>query len=168
VAAKGGLLKRKVLSGLFWGRRADDQRPAIQNLKRKVLSGLVWGLVFWAALPLQAEEPGLRPRLRVDEPVFKDARFRPGTTFSHDFILRNEGRAPLLIVEVRTGCSCAAAAHDRTIAPGGQGRVRLSVDVPREWAGRDILRTVWLTTNDPEAAQVSLAVRGRVAQAAGP
>lgn len=132
-------------------------------LSRNLLAGLFWGLVLWAALPLQAEEG--RPRLRVDEPVFKGAVFKPGTPFSHEFILRNEGRAPLLIEEVRTGCSCSVAAYDRTIAPGGQGRVRLSVDVYREWAGRDILRTVWLTTNDPEAAQVSLAVRGRVAGA---
>ena len=140
MAATGGLLNRGLLAGLF--------------------------CVLGAALPLLAEEPG--PRLRVDEPVFAGALFTPGASFSHEFILRNEGRAPLLIEEARTGCSCAVAAYDRTIAPGGQGRVRLSVDVYREWAGRDILRTVWLTTNDPEAAQVSLTVRGRVDKTGGP
>lgn len=136
-------------------------------MNRKVLAGLFWGLVLGAAPPLQAGESQARPRLSVDRPVFEGARFQPGAPFSHEFILRNEGRAPLLIEEVRTGCSCAAAAYDRTIAPGGQGRVRLTVDVYREWAGRDILRTVWLTTNDPEAAQVSLVLRGRVAEAGG-
>jgi hypothetical protein len=111
-----------------------------------------------------AEEPGARPRLRVDEPVF-EAELRPGESFSHEFILRNEGRAPLLIEDVRTGCSCSAAAYDRVIAPGARGRVRLTLEIYREWAGRDILRAVWLTTNDPEAAQASLTVRGRVAEA---
>jgi len=129
------------------------------------LGGLV---LLWAALPALAEEPGARPRLKVDEPVFEGARFKPGTPFNHEFILRNVGRAPLLIEDVRTGCSCAAAAYDKTIAPGGEGRVRLSVEIHREWAGRDILRTAWLTTNDPQAAQVSLVVRGRVAEADGP
>jgi hypothetical protein len=134
-------------------------------LNRNLFAGLLLGLVLWAAQPLQAGEPGARPRLRVDEPVFDGGELRPGASFHHEFTLRNEGRAPLLIEEVRTGCSCAVAAYDRTIAPGDKGRVRLTVDVYREWAGRDLLRTVWLTTNDPEAAQVSLVVRGRVAEA---
>jgi hypothetical protein len=86
--------------------------------------------------------------------------------FSHEFTLRNVGDAPLALEEVRTGCSCSVAAYDRTIAPGGQGRVRLTVDVYRQWAGREFRRTVWLTTNDPEAAQVSLVVRGLVAEEA--
>ena len=119
-------------------------------------------LVLLPAPPAWAAE--LRPRLVIDEPVFEGGEFRPGATLSHEFTLRNEGAAALEIEEVRTGCSCTVAAYDRIIAPGGQGRVRLTVEVYREWAGRDLRRTVWLTTNDPEAAQVSLVVRGRVAE----
>jgi hypothetical protein len=138
-------------------------------LNRNVFAALFWGLVLWSALPAQAETPGAHhPRLSIDEPVFEGGAFRPGESLTHEFTLRNKGNAPLLIEEVRTGCSCTVAAHDRTIAPGGQGRVRLTVDVYREWAGRDLLRTVWLKTNDPEAAQVSLVVRGRVAEPDGP
>ena len=131
-------------------------------LSRNVVLFLV--LVF--ALPAQAAESGPRPRLVVAEPVFEGGEFRPGTTFSHEFTLLNEGNAPLEIEEVRTGCSCAAAAYDRTISPGGQGRVRLTVEIYREWAGRDLRRTVWLSTNDPESGQVTLVVRGRVAESA--
>jgi len=130
-------------------------------LNRKAF--LFSGLVLWAALPALAEGLEPRPRLVIDEPVFESGGFRPGAAFSHEFTLRNEGGAPLLIEEVLTGCSCAAVAYDRTIAPGGRGRVRLTVEVHREWGGRDLRRTLWLTTNDPEAAQVSLVVRGRVA-----
>jgi hypothetical protein len=137
-------------------------------LNRNVLAALFWALVLWPALPVQAETPGARPRLSIDEPVFDGGEFRPGEPLTHEFTLRNKGDAPLLIEDIRTGCSCTVAAYDRTIAPGRQGRVRLTVDVYREWAGRDLLRTVWLKTNDPEAAQVSLVVRGRVAEQDGP
>jgi hypothetical protein len=137
-------------------------------LNRKILAVLLGGVFLWAALPVQAETPGARPRLSLDEPIFEGDEFRPGESLTHEFMLRNKGDAPLLIEEVRTGCSCTVAAYDRTIAPGGQGRVRLTVDVYREWAGRDLLRTVWLKTNDPEAAQVTLVVRGRVAEPDGP
>jgi hypothetical protein len=128
--------------------------------------GLFWFFVLSSALPVQAAESGLRPLLVIAEPVFLVFEFRPGAAFSHEFILFNQGGAPLEIGEVRTGCSCAVAAYDRTIAPGGQGRVRLTVEVYRQWAGRELRRTVWLTTNDPGAAQVTLVVRGRVAESA--
>jgi len=126
--------------------------------------GLFLLLVLLPVLPARAETPGLRPRLVIDEPIFESGEFRPGAALDHEFTLFNKGDAPLEIEEVRTGCSCTVAAYDRTIAPGGQGRVRLTVEVYREWAGRELRRTVWLTTNDPEAAQVSLVVRGRVAE----
>ena len=133
-------------------------------MNRVVLAGLLLGPVLLSAPPARAEEP--RPRLVIEEPVFESGELRPGAVFEHEFTLRNEGEAPLLISEARTGCSCAVAAYDRAVAPGGRGRVRLTVDVYREWAGRELRRTVWLTTNDPEAAQVSLVVRGRVAETA--
>ena len=125
--------------------------------------GLFLLFVLGYALPVQATESGPRPRLVIAEPVFEGGEFRPGEAFSHEFTLLNQGGAPLELEEVKTGCSCAVAAYDRTIAPGGQGRVRLTVEVYREWAGRDLRRTVWVATNDPEAAQVTLVVRGRVA-----
>jgi hypothetical protein len=136
-------------------------------LNRGLAAGLFLGPLLLLALPALAEESGLRPRLAVDEPVFESGELRPGEMFSHEFTLRNVGEAPLALEDVLTGCSCSVASYDRTIAPGGQGRVRLTVDVDRQWAGREFRRTVWVTTNDPEAAQISLVVRGRVAAEAG-
>ena len=133
-----------------------------------VFAGLFSGLVLWPLpqSPAETLRPRLVPRLIIEEPVFESGDLKPGSAFSHEFTLLNEGEAPLLIEDVLTGCSCAAAAYDRTIAPGGRGRVRLTVDVHRQWAGRELRRTVWLSTNDPEAAQVSLVVRGLVAEEA--
>ena len=148
-------MNRNFWAGLFL-------RPAL----RKILAGIFLWPALWCAQAAWTEEPAPRPRLVVEEPVFESADLKPGTAFDHEFTLRNEGDAPLLIEEVQTGCSCTVAAYDRTIAPGGRGRVRLTIDVYREWAGRELRRTAWLSTNDPEAAQFSLVVRGRVAEAA--
>ena len=131
-------------------------------MSRIIFAGLCF--VLWPVARSLAADPA--PRLVIDEPVFESREIRPGTVFSHEFTLLNEGDAPLLIEDVSTGCSCLVAAYDRSIAPGGRGRVHLAVDVYQKWAGRDFYRTVWLATNDPEAAQVSLVVRGRVAEEA--
>ena len=132
-------------------------------MNRAVFAGLFLGLVLWPAPRLLAEKPEPRPRLVIEEPVFEGGELRPGAAVSHEFTLLNEGDAPLLIEDALTGCSCIAAAYDRVISPGGRGRVRLTVEVHREWAGRELRRAVWLSTNDPEAAQVSLVLRGLVA-----
>ena len=135
--------------------------PEPDRMKLMTVIGLFLGLVQ----PAWAEAPESRPRLVVDDPVI-EGEFRPGEEFRHEFTLWNRGDATLLIEAPKTGCSCVAVASDPVIPPGGQGRVRLSVTVYREWAGRDLKRSVWLMTNDPEAGQVQLVVRGRVAEKA--
>ncbi|MDR3038405.1 MAG: DUF1573 domain-containing protein, partial [Candidatus Adiutrix sp.] len=86
-----------------------------------ILIGLAWGAEPAVALGAEAGgEPA--PRLWIEEPIFEDGRFVPGTVFKHEFVVRNEGGAPLEIKAVRTGCSCAVAGYDRVIPPGGTGR----------------------------------------------
>ena len=127
-------------------------------------AGFIIGFFLLLAQPAQAERVGLRPHLVIDEPVF-EVEFKPGVAFEHYFTLRNEGKLPLLIENVLTGCGCAAVAYDESIPPGGRGGVRFTVYVYPEWSGRELRRAIWLMTNDPEAGQVSLVVRGRVAEA---
>ena len=128
-------------------------------------AGFIVGLFLLLAQPAQADRYALRPYLVIDEPVF-EVEFKPGAAFEHYFTLRNEGKVPLLIKEVLTGCGCSAVAYDKSIPPGGRGGVRFTIDVYPEWSGRELRRAIWLMTNDPEAGQVSLVVRGRVAEAA--
>ena len=139
------------------------------GIRRAALGLGLFFLVWGAAGPAAAEDaapasPDLpAPRLVIDAPVFEGGEFPPGAAFTHEFVIRNEGQAPLTIEEAQAGCSCAVVRYDRTISPGGSGRVAVTIDVYREWAGRELRRTFWLISNDPAVGQFPLVVRGRVA-----
>ena len=125
------------------------------------LAFLVW--VWSPATGGASEASGTAARLIIERPVFEGGRFEPGAVFRHEFMVRNEGRGPLEIREVRVGCSCVVVDYDRLIPPGGTGRITVAVSIHREWAGRDLRRTIWVSSNDPLAGQTSLILRGQVA-----
>lgn len=102
------------------------------------------------------------PRLILDHPLHEAGEIEAGTTITHDFIVKNEGRAPLLISEVRAGCGCIVPAFDKEIAPGDSGKVTIAMKIYREWAGHSLRRTAWVMTNDPIAPQVRLTMNARI------
>ncbi len=108
------------------------------------------------------ESAGPKPRLMVEQPVYEAGDIEAGTQVSHEFLIRNEGDAPLEITEVKPGCGCSAAMFDRVVAPGETGRITISVKVYREWAGQELRKTAWVLTNDPLAPQLRLVVSGLV------
>ncbi len=51
---------------------------------------------------------------------------RKGGDLEHEFVFRNEGDAPLVLIRVITSCSCLKAFHSkRPIAPGEEGVLRI-------------------------------------------
>ncbi len=47
----------------------------------------------------------------------------------HDFVFRNEGSAPLVVVRVLTSCSCFKATFPkRPVPPGGEGVIRVTYE----------------------------------------
>lgn len=80
-----------------------------------------------------AQETGDRPPVRreaalcMDEPFhdFGDVQ-RRGGDLVHDFTIRNEGSAPLVITRVVTSCSCLKAVFSkRPLDPGAEGVIRI-------------------------------------------
>lgn len=54
---------------------------------------------------------------------------RKGGALTRDFVFRNEGSAPLVIVRVLTSCSCFKATFSkRPVAPGGEGVIRVTYE----------------------------------------
>jgi len=127
------------------------------------LSGpAVWAQQLPASAVPDGESLEPNPKLMIDEPVFEAGDIKPGTLLTHEFILRNEGDAPLEFSNIQTGCSCTLAEYDRVIAPGGSGKIKLSVRIYEEWAGRHFSRSTWLESNDPVSPQMQLVVKGDV------
>jgi hypothetical protein len=94
------------------------------------------------------------------EPI-KDMGVVPkGDKVVHDFLIRNEGDAPLQITDVRSSCGCTVVDYDKVIAPGQTGKVHAEVDTTT-FAG-PIAKSVTIFTNDAEHAQIDLTVRAQV------
>ncbi|MDR3152715.1 MAG: DUF1573 domain-containing protein [Deltaproteobacteria bacterium] len=105
------------------------------------------------------------PRLQVAGagPVFNVGTSQPGTTVRHVFEIKNSGTEPLIITQVVPACGCTVASYDEFIAPGKTGKVTVSLELYREWAGEPYDKTVTVVTNDPKNPRIRLAMRGRVA-----
>jgi hypothetical protein len=122
-------------------------------------------LALLAAFALAAcgrpPEPAAPPRLSVAEATHDVGQVPQGVPVEHAFALRNEGGAPLTLIELRAGCDCSAALEgDRDLPPGGQVTVRLRCDTSRTPGPQR--RTLTVYSNDPEHRVVVLAVTGTV------
>lgn len=101
-----------------------------------------------------------KPKAVPVEPV-KDVGIVPkGDKVVHDFMIRNEGDAPLQITDVKAACGCTVVDYDKVIAPGQTGKVHAEVDTAT-FTGA-ISKGVTVFTNDPEHAQIDLTVRAKV------
>ncbi|MEI9958953.1 MAG: DUF1573 domain-containing protein [Ferruginibacter sp.] len=70
-----------------------------------------------------------QPKVSVPETVRQMGIFHQDETIKYDFVIRNEGDAPLKIADVKTGCACTVADFDKEIAPGKIGRVHTKTTV---------------------------------------
>jgi hypothetical protein len=102
------------------------------------------------------------PLLRLAETEFDNGEASPGTTVTHDFVIKNEGQAPLLISDVIPGCGCTVTSFTSFIPPGGQGKVGMAVDLYKEWAGRNVNKAATIISNDPNNPTVRIIMRARV------
>jgi hypothetical protein len=101
-----------------------------------------------------------RPKAVAPEPIKDIEGVAKGEKITHDFVIRNEGTAPLEISEVRASCGCTATEFDKTIAPGAAGKVHVVID-STTFAG-PIAKSVTVFTNDIDNPQIELTVKTNV------
>ncbi len=87
------------------------------------------GLSMWAAAPGLAAggAAGGAPRVSVGETVHDFGKVVEDQALSHTFAIDNQGGQPLKIEEVDPDCACTAVDYDRSIAPGAQGKITLTI-----------------------------------------
>jgi hypothetical protein len=107
-----------------------------------------------------AEAPAGGPRAVAPDAVFDAETVPVGHQIVHDFVIRNEGTAPLEIISVQPACGCTVAEFDRTIAPGAAGKVHAILDTAT-FAGA-IAKGITVLTNDPARPRLELTVKARV------
>ena len=125
-------------------------------------------LVFFSLLvPVfhcSAAEAPLAPHLVVERPDFDFGKTWNGLKVKHSFVLRNDGNAALVIDRVRSSCGCTVALlSDREIPPGGEVELSATFD-PTRFHG-NVVKTLYVYSNDPAFKVVQLYLRGTVIDA---
>ncbi len=114
-----------------------------------------------AQKPTTAKAPeGPQPVIEVAEKIKDFGTVPKGEKINATFEVRNTGKAPLEISQVRPTCGCTVANFDRTIAPGATGKVVAEVDTTG-FSG-PISKVVLVFCNDPANPQVNLVIKADV------
>jgi hypothetical protein len=101
-----------------------------------------------------------QPAIDIVEKIKDFGTVAKGEKVHATFEVRNLGKAPLEISQVRPTCGCTVANFDRTIAPGGTGKIAAEVDTTG-FSG-PISKAVLVFSNDPATPQVNLVIKADV------
>jgi hypothetical protein len=106
-----------------------------------------------------------QPVIAVDITNFDFGEVVNGEIATHDFIVRNEGNAPLTVESVITTCGCTTATLEPMTIPAGESGV-LHVAFDSGAHGPDltgeIIRQVFLASNDPDQPEVVVEIVAKV------
>ena len=115
-----------------------------------------------------ADDPAVKgPLLVFDETThdFGDVE-RRGGDLVREFVFRNEGSAPLVLLRVLTSCSCLKASFSkRPVAPGGEETVRITYEPHKSEPG--VFNKVIQVYSNSVSGREILTVQGNSVDGAG-
>jgi mono/diheme cytochrome c family protein len=100
------------------------------------------------------------PVLRFAETTHDFGTIRSDQKQTISWTYRNDGRAPLEIVNTAPSCGCTSAVQGESVAPGGTGSMTVTYD-PAGQSG-DVRKTLTVFTNDPVHPRTILTLRAKV------
>jgi len=107
---------------------------------------------------------GPQPKILVLEDFHNFGSIGPGKVVTHDFVIANQGEAPLIISRAYTTCGCTTADFSATVIPPGKvSLITLRLDAGfHDVSGQTVRRGVIIENNDPKNPQVELWVQASV------
>lgn len=111
-------------------------------------------------LAVDAAEAAGKPKAVAVEPVKDVGVVAKGEKIVHDFVIKNEGDAPLEITSVQPACGCTVAEFDKTIAPGQTGKIHAVIDTVT--FNGPISKGVAVATSDPDTPEIQLTIQAKV------
>jgi len=117
-------------------------------------------LVTAFALAADAPSTGSKPKAVAAEPIKDVGTVAKGDKINYDFMIKNEGTAPLVITEVRPACGCTVVDFDKRIQIGQSGEVPVTIDTA-SFTGA-IAKGVSVFTNDTDNPQIELTIRAAI------
>jgi hypothetical protein len=112
-------------------------------------------LVVWAQDAQKA-----KPAIDIAQKIQDFGTVSKGDVIKATFEVKNTGTAPLEITQVRPTCGCTVADFDKTVAPGGTGKIQAQVNTAA-FSG-PITKAILVFSNDPDNPQVNLVVKADV------
>jgi len=103
-------------------------------------------------------QDGPQPRITLAEDFYDFGSVGPADVVSHDFVIINQGEAPLTISRAYTTCGCTTADFTATvISPGKVVVVTMIYDAGfHDVRGQTVRRGIIIENNDPKNPQVEL------------
>ncbi|MCK9374950.1 MAG: DUF1573 domain-containing protein [Syntrophobacterales bacterium] len=117
---------------------------------------LALGALAWAGPSLAAAGA---PQAVIGATTFDFGQIYEDRALTHTFVIKNTGDAPLKIEDVDPDCACTASSYDKTIPPGGEGGITLTIkpfSVLHQFKKETKVRL-----NDPERPALSLVMVGK-------
>ena len=81
--------------------------------------------------------------------------------YNYTFTVQNAGDAELVLERIITDCGCTTVEYDRSIAPGGAGKITVALNTGG-YRGITVTRKIKVFTNDPENDAVYLKISATV------
>ncbi|MGD9855897.1 MAG: DUF1573 domain-containing protein [Planctomycetaceae bacterium] len=111
--------------------------------------------------PLTIAKSGPQPKAVLENGMHEFGSMELGQKLSHEYVVRNDGEAPLLLKKGTVQCKCTVpTTPEEPIAPGK------SVKILLEWepasAAEEFHQMAQIWTNDPEHQELELHVKGKV------
>jgi hypothetical protein len=105
--------------------------------------------------------PARQPRLVCPEPTFDFGVREPAHTVEHEFILRNEGDAPLQITKVKPTCGCTVADWTKKLLrPGEEARLKCRLKLTGYRGPQK--KSIRIHSNDPSQPIYQVWLTGQV------
>ncbi len=124
---------------------------------------IIIAAVFYGYFNLQNSGGG-GPRIRFTPRSYDFGDIQPQLV-EHTFVVKNIGNAPLLIKKVTTSCACTKATIDsEEILPNQTANLLVTFDpnLMEEEVKGNVLRIVYIKSNDPEKPEVEIEIKANV------
>ncbi len=113
---------------------------------------------------------GIAPALAEKKAGFPERSFeagdvQQGSSFEHEFVVKNDGDEPLTVLEVHPTCGCTILDYPTgAIAPGGEGKIHFKIDTKTLGTGKQS-KTITVLTDAPNAERTVLQMKFNVVTA---
>ncbi len=146
-----------------WGSASGGQVEIVHNRPLRAVYAVPTSAVS-AGLPQPAQGSPGQARVQIPTDFYDFGLIGARAVVHRDFLVVNQGSAPLVILQAYTTCGCTSADLSATIIPPGKAsRVTVTFDAGfHPVAGQTVRRGLVLETNDPGRPEAEIWVQASV------